>query len=160
MQNYWEFIGPLKTTFSFCREVGSDKVSLTPRHWWIMLTAGKSAVSVKVWCKPIPFVSALFCKSLSWCLSWRWRNNIISTGTTTDPEIRRCWAFNDRITDQSPKLPSHGLYLSGDNSCFEQRPEELTEEIPEELPEGGGRHRRDTDTTTAPWHKKFLVRQG
>ena len=129
---------------------------------------------------PTPFVSALRCKTLSWCLSWRWRNNIISTGTTTDPEIRRCWAFNDRITDQSPKLPSNGLYLSGDNSCYEQRPEELTEEIPdnhdvlnlfsdllldnnqipEELPEGGGRHRRDTNTTQAPWLKKFRVRQG
>ena len=56
------------------------------------------------------------------CQSWRWRNNIVST-KRADPknlELRGCWLFVNQITDQSPKLLSHGLTVSGDSNCYEE----------------------------------------
>ena len=48
---------------------------------------------------------------------------IMSKLVRADPknlELRGCWLFVNQITDQSPKLPSHGLTVSGDSNCYEE----------------------------------------
>ena len=77
------------------------------------------------------FVSGLRCHNSTTCKTWRWRNNWVNIRNTDDlrlPQIpvlksppRRCWLFNDEINiDAFESLPSYGLTVSGDQSCYEQ----------------------------------------
>ena len=70
----------------------------------------------------MPSVSGMRCHThpSGLCRSWRWRNNIETTNLLKNLELRGCWLFVNQITDQSPKLHSHGFTVSGDSNCYEE----------------------------------------